>query len=86
MMTTETACQAIVKVGQEAAFSGIAEKFLELAAYLLPLYQQRGDDLAGWAIHGALAALGSALLSKDEIEARNIAALISLAFSNLERS
>jgi hypothetical protein len=82
-MTIEAACQAIAKAGREAAFNAIADKFWDLSDALQTLYQARGDDLAGWAIHGALAALESALFSKDEIEARNIAALISLAFSNL---
>lgn len=36
--------------------------------------------LEDWALSGALAALESALFSKDDIEARNIAALVCRAF------
>ncbi|MCC8999069.1 MAG: hypothetical protein LM522_06155 [Candidatus Contendobacter sp.] len=78
----EALAQAVIDAAREAAFSGLVEKFRTLAAKLAELHQ-RGDvdDLTQWATHGALAALESALSSKDEIEARNISALVLLAFN-----
>ena len=74
--------QAIADSAREAAFSGLVEKFRDLAADLAELHNEKGvDELMMWATDGALAALESALISKDEIEARNIAALVLMAFN-----
>ena len=78
----ETYAQEITKAAREAAFSGLVDKFHDLAAGLAELHNRGGcDDLTQWAAHGALAALESALISKDEIEARNIAALVLMAIN-----
>ena len=80
----EPFAQAIFTAAREAAFSGLVEKFRALVANLEVLQKQGEmvmDDQTQWATHGALAALESALISKDEIEARNIAALVLMAFN-----
>ena len=78
----EAYAQVIAESAREAAFSGLVAKFRDLAAKLAGFHQQSdADDLTQWATHGALAALESALSSKDEIEARNISALVLLAFN-----
>jgi hypothetical protein len=81
----EPFAQLIADSAREAAFSGLVEKFRDLAADLTELHNEKGvPELMMWATHGALAALESALISKDEIEARNIAALVFLAFNEEE--
>jgi hypothetical protein len=80
LMTTPFDLLAVA--AREAAYSGIVDKFRVLAGAMEALYMDRGDDMKAWAVHGGLAALESALDSKNEIEARNVAALVCLAFDS----
>ena len=74
----------IEKAMRESLLADAVKKLRALAAEIEEKKEQV-PEIEQWAIHGASAAMESAVFSKNEIEARNIAALIFLAF-NLERS
>jgi hypothetical protein len=82
----ESYAQAINMAAREAMFSGLVDHFRALAAELAEVHRngQSVQPTTQWAVHGALAALESALFSKDELEARNITALVLLAFNREE--
>ena len=74
---------ALGVAARDAAISGGLDKFWALADSLSAACNApaAGEVVTKQALYGGLSALESALNSKDEVEARNVAALVCVAFA-----